>query len=80
MSMVETDPQRESVINLQEKMGVLSRLLRLSPLGPKVDAQNESSPSRKDQDSLQTYYGVYIPCESKIGPDEGNFCTVSHFF
>lgn len=71
MSLVQADPQGEPVINLQEKMGVLSRLLRLSPLGPKLDSQNESPPSRKELDSMQTYYGVYIPCESKIGPDEG---------
>lgn len=49
----------------QGAMGMFSRLLRFDSLG-KRSASVETSPPC-------TYYGVYIPCELKKGPDEGKF-------
>lgn len=48
-------------------IGLLSRLLRLDPLGKKNSVPN--SPTNTEPPT--TYYGVYIPCEIKKGPDEG---------
>lgn len=44
-------------------MGLFSRLLRL-------DTLKRSSVATKPEPQI-TYYGVYIPCEIKKGPDEG---------
>lgn len=55
----------------QKGMGIFSRLLSFSPLGPKTENPVQKSP--KEEEPSQVYYGVYIPCESKIGADEGLF-------
>lgn len=48
-------------------MGLFSRLLRFDALGKK--ASSPGSPTSNEPP--MTYYGVYIPCEIKKGPDEG---------
>lgn len=50
------DPNAERA---QPKMGMLSRLLRLSPLGPKSGAHSD-----KNEPAL-AFYGVYIPYDSE---------------
>ncbi|KAJ2945243.1 hypothetical protein O0L34_g9314 [Tuta absoluta] len=47
-------------------MGYFSRFLRFDPLGKKTSAPG--SPTTTEPPT--TYYGVYIPCEIKKGPDE----------
>lgn len=53
----------------QRGMGIFSRLLSFSPLGTKTENPVQKSP--KEEEPSQVYYGVYIPCESKTGADEG---------
>lgn len=48
-------------------IGLFSRLLRFDSLSKK----NSSSGSPTSGEPPQTYYGVYIPCDIKKGPDEG---------
>lgn len=50
-------------------ISLLSRLLRLDNL-----SKRQTSESPTSNESNTTYYGVYIPCEIKKGPDEGMFC------
>lgn len=54
-------------------MRLISRLLRLDTLGKRSSGQE--SPTSTEPPT--TYYGVYIPCEIKKGPDEGkeSFCV-----
>ncbi|XP_039747937.1 ankyrin repeat and LEM domain-containing protein 2 homolog [Pararge aegeria] len=47
-------------------IGLLSRFLGFDPLGRKQSSQR--SPTSTEPPA--TYYGVYIPCEFKKGPDE----------
>ncbi|CAG9130385.1 unnamed protein product [Plutella xylostella] len=47
-------------------ISLFSRLLRLDSLGKK----SNTSGSPTSAEPPQTYYGVYIPCEIKKGPDE----------
>lgn len=51
-------------------IGLFSRLLRLDTFGSKKIASPEN-PTPTEPPT--TYYGVYIPCEIKKGPDEGIF-------
>lgn len=62
----------------QKGMGIFSRLLSFSPLGPKTENPVQKSP--KEEEPSQVYYGVYIPCESKIGADEGLLLLLHKFF
>lgn len=48
-------------------MRLFSRLLRLDTLGKR--SSGPESPTSTEPPT--TYYGVYIPCEIKKGPDEG---------
>lgn len=58
-------------------MGLFSRFLRFDALGKKT-----SSPgSPISTEPPTTYYGVFIPCEIKKGPDEGiHFIQCFHAF
>lgn len=47
-------------------IGLLSRFLRFDSLGKRSAPE---SPTAAEPPT--TYYGVYIPCEVKKGPDEG---------
>lgn len=64
---------RDEIISLSpnEKkdghVGLFSRLLRFDSLSKKSSV----SGSPTSGEPPQTYYGVYIPCEIKKGPDEG---------
>ncbi|XP_069362293.1 ankyrin repeat and LEM domain-containing protein 2 homolog isoform X2 [Maniola hyperantus] len=46
-------------------ISLFSRLLRLDSLG-----KRQNGPKTPTTEPLTTYYGVYIPCEIKKGPDE----------
>lgn len=48
-------------------IGLFSRLLRFDTLSKK--SSTPESPTNVEPPT--TYYGVYIPCEIKKGPDEG---------
>lgn len=53
-------------------IGLFSRLLRFDTLTKKNSAPD--SPTALEPPT--TYYGVYIPCEIKKGPDEGIYLSV----
>lgn len=60
-------------------ISLFSRLLRLDSLGKK----NITPECPTAVESSTIYYGVYIPCEIKKGPDEGNintFCLICLHF
>lgn len=48
-------------------IGLFSRLLRLDSLSKR----HNTPESHTSTESSTIYYGVYIPCEIKKGPDEG---------
>lgn len=64
-----------SPTNKGSSIGLLSRLLRFDTLGKKTSVP--VSPTNTEPPT--TYYGVYIPCELKKGPDEGNFHVLFTF-
>lgn len=57
-------------------ISLFSRLLRLDSLGKK----SNTSGSPTSAEPPQTYYGVYIPCEIKKGPDEGKLLLFTTLF
>lgn len=57
-------------------IGILSRFLRFDALSKRNNAPESPTPTEPPT----TFYGVYIPCEIKKGPDEGMYTNNYSFY